>query len=110
MGIVWIKMNSNDTIEVVQKAVKNFDDPRIEQFYDPLQKSGNIIAKNLPVKAMIAWDIYLFYKNNDLWNDNIPAPVEWMHQMSDTDNDCAHLRCGDDLVKGLYDAMREMTI
>jgi hypothetical protein len=105
IGIVWIKMNVKDTRQAAQDISEKFTDPRITQFYDPNQKSGKIFAKNLPVKADIAWDIYLFYKKNKVWDNNLSEPFDWMHQMGDTDSDSKHLRCGDDLVNGLYDSM-----
>ncbi len=106
IGIVWIKMNAKDTLQAAQDISEKFNDPRVTQFYDPNQKTGKIFARNLPVKAEIAWDIYLFYKKNKEWDNNLSEPFNWMHQMSDTDSDSKYLRCRDDLVNGLYDAMK----
>ncbi len=109
IGIVWIKMNSKDTLAPALEAAQKFNDPRVEQFYDPLQKSGSLLADQLPIKAGIAWDIYLFYEKEKLWETRLPDPVDWMHQMSDSDPDSSNLRCGDDLAKSLYDAMASIT-
>jgi hypothetical protein len=105
IGIVWIKMNDKDTFQAAKDISDKFNDPRVTQFYDPLQRSGKIFSKNLPIKAEVAWDIYLFYGKNKVLDNNLSEPINWMHQMSDTDSDSKYLRCGDDLVKGLYDSM-----
>ena len=105
IGIVWIKMNDKDTSQAAKDISEKFNDPRVTQFYDPHQWSGKVFSKSLPIKAEVAWDIYLFYEKNLVWSDNLSEPIYWMHQMSDTDSDSKYLRCGDDLVKGLYDSM-----
>ncbi len=74
VGIVWIKMNAADTLEAAQKAMEQFIDPRVEQFYDPVQESGRLVSKNLPLNAPVAWDIYLFYKEDTIWTAGPPSP------------------------------------
>lgn len=109
IGIVWIKMNPKDDLTAAKKASKDFKDERIIHFYDSQQSSGKLIAKDLPLNAEVAWDIYLFYPSGLAWNDRIPKPSNWMHQMSDTDADSDYHRTGDDLVTGLYEAMEILT-
>ncbi|THB78568.1 MAG: hypothetical protein D3926_12800 [Desulfobacteraceae bacterium] len=106
IGIVWIKMNDKDTFQAAQNLSETFNDPRVTQFYDPLQRSGKIYSKILPINAQVAWDIYLFYGEDKTWDNHLSEPDFWMHQMRDTDSDSDELRCGDDLVKSLYDSMR----
>lgn len=101
-------MKPEDNHKAAQNAMQQFYDPRVTQFYDPFQASGKLIAKDLPLNADIAWDIYLFYQKGMEWTDRIPLPVDWMHQLRDTDGDSEHLRCGDDLVKGLHEAMNSI--
>ncbi len=105
IGLVWIKMTPDDTLLAAKGIAQTFDDTRVEQFYDPFQKSGTVIARTLPVNAPIAWDIYLFYKARLRWDDNPPKPTAWMHQMSDTDPESRHLRCSDDLADSLLKEM-----
>jgi hypothetical protein len=106
IGIVWIKMSEKDTLQATQDISIKFNDSRVTQFYDPFQKSGRILAEKLPMNAKVAWDIYLFYGKNKLWDNHLSEPIEWMHQMRDTDSDSKHLQCGDDLVSGIYDSMK----
>ena len=101
-------MNDKDTLQAAQHISDNFDDPRVTQFYDPFQQSGKVLAQHLPINAKVAWDIYLFYEKKKTWDDDLSRPFDWMHQMSDTDSDSKHHQCGDDLVKGLYDAMNSL--
>jgi len=105
VGIVWIKMNPKDDIAAAKKALQGFKVKRIKHFYDSQQSSGKSIAKDLPLNAEVAWDIYLFYPKGIVWEDKIPKPSKWMHQMSDTDADSKYHRTGDNLVNGLYEAM-----
>jgi len=102
VGIVWIKMNPKDDVAAAEKSLQDFKDKRIKHFYDSRQNSGKSIAKDLPLNAEIAWDIYLFYPKGTTWEDKIPKPSKWMHQMSDTDADSEYHRTGDDLVNGLF--------
>ena len=95
-------MNAKDDMAVAKKVLQNFKDERIIHFYDSQQSSGKLIANDLPLNAKVAWDIYLFYPRGVTWEDKIPQPSKWMHQMSDTDADSEYHRTGDDLVNGLY--------
>jgi hypothetical protein len=101
-------MNDKDNFQVAQDISMNFSDSRVTQFYDSSQISGKIFAENLPINATVAWDIYLFYGKNRVWDDHLPKPIYWMHQMSDTDAGSENLRCGEDLVDGLHDSMKSL--
>ena len=110
IGIVWIKMNNKDTFQAAQNISDKFNDPRVTQFYDPSQRSGKVLASALPVKAEVAWDIYLFYAAGAAWHENPPAPAVWMHQLSETWLDRKHYRSGDDLIRELSGAMEKFFV
>ncbi len=101
-------MNPKDTLETATIASTGFND-RVTQFYDPNQRSGKLIVEGLPLKAEIAWDIYLFYGQEKSWNDTIPLPRAWMHQLSDTDGDSSHHCTTDQLAGRLHGAMSSLT-
>ena len=61
VGIVWINMLPEDSLEAALPSIKFLDDKRIQHFYDPSQKSGKQIATSVGWDDKIAWDIYLFY-------------------------------------------------
>jgi hypothetical protein len=81
--IVWIKMNEEDSIDVVQDASRLFsNDPRVIQFYDPGQISGLEVAGGLGAeRGEVAWDICLFYDGKEKWLDKMPQPKDWVHQL-----------------------------
>ena len=86
-----------------------FNDPRVHQFYDPGQRSGRAIAAGLGYNGRVAWDIYLFYQAGDEWNEQPPAPVSWMHQISAGWADRRHFHTGADLVKEIYLSMEKLS-
>jgi hypothetical protein len=81
--IVWLKMYASDTLEKVQAAARLFSgDPRVAQFYDPGKISGLKVAEGLGAKSgEVAWDVYLFYDEQDQWIEQLPGPKDWVHQL-----------------------------
>lgn len=68
IGIVWINMLPEDSLEAALPSIKFLDDKRIQHFYDRSQKSVKQIATSLGCDDKIAWDIYLFF--HQVWNLN----------------------------------------
>jgi hypothetical protein len=81
--IVWLKMYPSDSIDRVKRAARLFsDDSRVTQFYDPGKIVGQEVAKGLGAESgQIAWDVYLFYAQDDRWLAHIPTPIDWAHQL-----------------------------
>ena len=81
--IVWIKMYEADSIDVVQKASNLFsDDSRVAQFYDPGKMFGVEAATVFgAMSGEVAWDVYLFYDDQDEWIEQLPQPKDWVHQL-----------------------------
>jgi hypothetical protein len=84
VGIVWIKMNEKDTEDAAGRADDLFEKGgRICSFYDPGQRTGRAVALSLGGEAeYAAWDIYLLYDRECRWAADLPAPLDWIHQMS----------------------------
>ena len=101
VAIVWINKLPADSRKAAEKSAHTFNDPRICQFYDPKQRSGQAVANSLGWQGRVAWDIYLFYTAGSKWNETPPAPVDWMHQLTDPWANPDRLRTGDDLVREL---------
>ncbi len=74
-------MNSSDNYEAAQQAIKKFNDPRVKQFYDSQRLLGRTIAKSLGHCDELAWDIYLFYPPQAVWQELPPPPELYMHQL-----------------------------
>ena len=72
-----------DSITTVREASNLFSsDPRVTQFYDPAQLCGLEVAEGLGAKSgEVAWDVYLFYDQQAEWIEQLPQPIDWVHQL-----------------------------
>ncbi len=106
MSVVWIKMMDGDTLASAQESAKRIPDPRAIHFYDPQQRAGHAIADLFGHADQVAWDMYLFFGREGEWQASLPSPLEYAHQLEDSDwADRAHLHVGDDLTRALHAAM-----
>jgi hypothetical protein len=106
--IVWIEMYEVDSIGVVQEASKLFsNDSRVSQFYDPAKVSGLEVAWGLGAKSgEVAWDVYLFYDDQDEWVEQLPQAKDWVHQLEGSGwADPARLFQGHNLTEKLREIM-----
>ena len=108
IAIVWINKLAADSRKAAEESSGIFSDPRICQFYDPQLLCGRVVADSLGWQDRVAWDIYLFYAAGSKWNETPPAPIHWMHQLTDPWADPDRLRMGDDLVRELAKSMRKL--
>jgi len=108
VAIVWINKLPADSRKAAEKSAGTFNDPRICQFYDPQQRSGQAVANSLGWLGRVAWDIYLFYTTGSYWDETPPAPANWMHQLTDPWADPDRLHTGDDLVRELAKSMKRL--
>ncbi len=115
-GNIRSMSSTGDTEAAVKLSVRIIQDPRVRHFYDPDKWVGKAIATSLGAKGDeeeddVAWDIYLFYGLGQEWRkgEDPPAPVEWMHQLSECRwADRERLRCGDLLLAQLYETMKKL--
>lgn len=104
--IVWTNMLKTDDQEHAFKAASMFKDGKIVQFFDAENKFGDLVAKRLNPKGEKAWDIYMFYDTEAEWNQTIPRPFDYAHQLSSLHHpwaDNTKYFCGNDLTKRLTD-------
>ena len=104
--IVWTNMLKSDGKEKAYYAASMFNDPSIVQFYDAENKFGDMVARKLNPKGEKAWDIYMFYDKDVQWNNAIPRPFDYAHQLSESLHpwaDQTKYFCGSDLTKRLAD-------
>jgi len=102
--IVWTNMLKSDDKENAYKAASMFKDPSIVQYFDAENKFGDLVAKKLNPKGEKAWDIYMFFDKEVAWNNAIPRPFEYAHQLSESIHpwaDNTKYFCGNDLTKRL---------
>jgi hypothetical protein len=104
--IVWTNMLKTDDKENAYKAASMFKDPSIVQYFDADNKFGDLVAQRLSPKGEKAWDIYMFFDKDTEWNNTIPRPFDYAHQLSASLHpwaDNTKYFCGNDLTKRLTD-------
>ena len=109
--IVWIKMYAADSIDMVQEAARPFSsDARVTQFYDPDEVFGRELAEQLGAKSgQVAWDVYLFYDEQDQWVEQLPGPKDWVHQLEGSSwAEPDRLFQGDQLARKLREIMQNI--
>jgi mercuric ion transport protein len=106
MMIVWTNMLKSDDKENAFKAASMFTDSSIVQYFDADNKFGDLVARRLNPKGEKAWDIYMFFEEDDRWTNSFPRPFEYAHQLSESIHpwaDQTKYFCGKDLTKRLND-------
>lgn len=77
-------MLAADSLIAAEEREAIFSDPRIEHHWDPDRILGQKLARTLNLTASIAWDVYLAYPSEHLWETDLPpVPKFWMHQLDE---------------------------
>lgn len=77
-------MRPADNRQAALQRESMFSDTRVKQFWDPDRIFGELLSQTLHLSISIAWDVYLLYSPNHLWNTELPpAPEFWMHQQDE---------------------------
>jgi copper ion binding protein len=104
--IVWTNMLKTDDKENAYRAASMFKDPSIVQYFDAENQFGDLVAQRLSPIGEKAWDIYMFFDKETEWNNTIPRPFDYAHQLSASLHpwaDNTKYFCGNDLTKRLTD-------
>lgn len=73
-----------DKLESTLQRESIFSDARVKQFWDPERVFGRLLSQTLNLTISIAWDVYLLYPPDHLWNAELPpTPEFWMHQQDE---------------------------
>ena len=73
-----------DSLDATHQREIKFSDPRVQQFWDPDRILGRLLSQTLNLKESIAWDVYLIYLPNHIWDTEFPpTPEIWMHQLDE---------------------------
>ena len=108
VSLVWVHMLPLDSPLAARLVARTMRDSRARHFYDPNNGIGQAVAQSLGHPGKVAWDIYLFYGTEVRWEDGLPIPACWAHQLSSEswiDPTRYHHR---DLAQELAKAMRQM--
>ncbi len=109
VSVVWIDMLPSDNEGAALESSALFGDPpdpRLKQFHDPNRRTGRAFARDLLYEGGgVAWDMYLYYDKLAVWNDTLPKPVEWYHQLGGGKRaDPSKFRPGEKLTTALREA------
>jgi hypothetical protein len=114
MHVVWVSIMPRDRPFSAFRASKIFpdSDARVRQYYDGAWLSGDVFSKSLGWSHVKAWDVYLFYGPEAVWEgETPPPPSDYAHQLARTRD--GHLHMGRDLDKALRrmagEALKEKT-
>lgn len=77
-------MLSTDVREAAEERERIFSDQRVQHYWDPDRTLGRLISRSLNMKTSIAWDVYLIYPPDHVWDAEFPPmPASWMHQLDE---------------------------
>ena len=101
--IVWTNMLKSDDQTTAQYAASLFDGKGVTQFFDSENKFGDIVARTIHPTGEKAWDIYLFFDGEAQWNQKLPRPFEYVHQLGPDKEwaDATKYFCGEKLTQRL---------
>jgi len=81
--LVWMKGLPEDERNIAETRAHEFGDDDIHQFWDGQNLLGTLVATRLGRDGLIAWDIYLGFASGLAWDEEMPKPTGWLHQMGD---------------------------
>jgi hypothetical protein len=81
--LVWTRGEPEDTYDKARRRAALACDERISQYWDGDDLLGAAVATRLRSPGLIAWDIYLSFPAGLRWDDELPMPAAWVHQMGD---------------------------
>jgi len=80
---VWMPVLASDNAEEGKKAERLLADPRVTHYWDGDNALGKLYGRalELPRGRQLAWDIYFVYAPGVRWEEDLPEPTAWMHQL-----------------------------
>jgi hypothetical protein len=85
--ILWLPVLEGDTPQAAEQVQERLPtDDRLRHFWDHDLKLSQAFHRVLqlgqrPRPHHIAWDIFLLYGAGTVWNEELPIPEFWMHQL-----------------------------
>ncbi|MBS1544188.1 MAG: mercuric transport protein MerTP [Bacteroidetes bacterium] len=109
--VVWTNMLKSDDATTAQYSASMFDDKKnVVQFFDVKNLFGDVVARTINSKGEKAWDIYLFFDGTAQWNEKLPRPFEYVHQLGPdyTWVDRTKYFCGEKLTQRLDEITKSL--
>jgi hypothetical protein len=101
---IWMDVLDSDDADAALEAESLIPDPRVVHYWDGENNLGQLYGETLPLPPGcndFAWDVYFVYAPGIEWQDQLPAPSEWMHQLG---QDSRRLD-GDELRESILDLL-----
>lgn len=83
--VVWAPSYTTDNTGFAETGAKIFKDKRVKQYWDQKVEVSGGYGKLIPLPrdAPLAYDVYFYFAKNQVWEDTLPMPKEYMHQVFD---------------------------
>lgn len=81
--LVWMKGLPEDEWQRAEGQAREFRGDRIRQFWDGRDLLGAQVATRLNRAGLVVWDIYLGFRPGLVWDEQMPQPAGWVHQMGE---------------------------
>ena len=79
--VIWDPIYGGNFDDEAKKLSSGFRDNRVSYFKDPDSLAGKRWEQVLNTQREIAWDVYLLYGPDAKWEQELPKPDFWMHQL-----------------------------
>ena len=84
--IAWVPILPDDNEAAARESCELVTDARAAHFWDGQRALPDTFACVLGLpEGWPAWDVYLAYPPDVLWDETPPAPAFWHHQLGDLD-------------------------
>jgi hypothetical protein len=78
---VWEPILRTDDERAARKATTLLPDERVVHYWVETREVGKLFQKPIELTTEPAWDVYLVYPRGVAWEDEIPVPEYFMHQL-----------------------------
>jgi hypothetical protein len=79
--VIWDPIYGGNFDGEARKLSSGFRDNRVSYYKDPDSLAGKQWEQVLNTQREIAWDVYLLYGPDARWEQELPKPDYWMHQL-----------------------------
>jgi hypothetical protein len=83
---VFSPVMKGDSRAAAAARAEELADPRAVFLWDPDRRVGRALAGTLGMgRDGFAWDVYCLYAAGATWDESLPAPARWVHQLQGAD-------------------------
>lgn len=81
--LVWGPMLEADDADGAAAATVHMADPRVVHYWTGDEVLANELREVLPLESGAAWDVFLIYPPDARWQEGVPAPSSYLHQLKE---------------------------